>query len=559
MVTNVCASQDYGPMMIIGRYSDAEVFSDGETTKLKIGKNPMNLIDTGDNKVLICAGDYSYPKAVDSFKVKEKASLSVYDPDSKAFNTKYTFDGAIAGYCINETKSVIWLFTKKGTYDGVELQAMLYRIDLKTFEKVELVLDDDLSKVTLSGDEKWLALASPGLPDADFSTIYLLDPSTLNLYKKYDVDKNPAFVTFNDNNSSILIACEGNSAKAAGIWLIDLANQKVLLNKPLGTAARGFITAEDNSRYYGVTNAGDPGKYMLTAFDATGVLFKTGLDFIPQGIQKRPDSDQLFLLDKENKILVINDKTGEVIKEIFLKYALDSITFIQGDSTAYIYSAAESADSYLLGIDLDRLELKAAIKIGGSFKSFGASFKEAWSWDNVGTSEFQLLNELKQADFIMTNEVMNNMYNQLKGLKDIIAHSSQNKIYMLNKNTDAVSVYDVAQQKIIKKITGLAGAEYFLLSKNQKYLIVITMTKVILVNTSTYKIDFQEVVNGTKFLGMEGGRIARTITPSFNPDGSLLFVGNSFLKFIVIDLNTAKKIDAIPSKILDLDPYFYWM
>lgn len=244
-----------------------------------------------------------------------------------------------------------------------------------------------------------------------------------------------------------------------------------------------------------------------------------------------------------------------MIKEISLKYALSPITFIHDNFMAYIYSVSQSADSYLLSIDLNKLEFKDAVKIGGPMKSFGALWHETWTYGWSESTMQQILN----------SDMIEAKYNLLKDLSDIITQPSKNTIYILNKNTDAISVYDIAQQKIIKKITGLTGAEYFILSKNQKYLIVITMTEIMLVNTDTDKVDYRDVVNGTKILGMQGGRIARTINPSFNPDGNLLFVEKlksalsfSFI-FSVIDLNTGKKVDEIPAKTWDLDPYFYWI
>jgi DNA-binding beta-propeller fold protein YncE len=549
------------PIFLLGQNEKAEVvLPSGQVIPLELGKNPLQVLtNKKGQKLILCGGEEKK-----SGEIKQGAFLGLIAQDLKTYEKIIQCDSALTAYTINNDGSTIWLATQGGISKNEIINPKIYQISLESLIITEVVLDSIPCEIALSSDSKWLAVATLGKAETSILTLFETEP--LKLAATFDIVKNPGLLSFNDDNTALVVAGYGSpdivevvvdnngekeeksfiiptehnmklkTPTPAGVNIIDLIS---LQSKQveLGMVNQGLVAGADTT-IYGFINGESNGS--VIAASPVGLLWEKKCDFVPRFIQERPGTSQIFIIGGK-KISIIDKQNGNPVKDITTDSDLIPFAFLNNSVYAYSYNMNKQKLSIM---NLDNFEVGKSLAVGSKGL---AAFKTVVMIASVAQYGNSLQPQYVNGVRIPAN--VSRIYWSHAPQGNMVAVLGQKKLYMLNSFLAEIYSYDINKGIVAKKL-GYLGEKtlYLQMAPNGKYVILVSGDKWKLVNTVTDKADLTFDPVGLK-VSFAFQSVAAP-TPYFSPDGEKMYIASGS-KITVIDLRNGAKLAAFDSKTKD--------
>ena len=469
-------------------------------------------------------------------------------PDLKSYTKTVKYDSSLTTYEVDSAANTIWLTTRGGNLNKEVVAPKLYRVSLDGLTNTEVVLDSIPVTIGLSGDGKWLAVGCLGSLVKNTSVLTLFEAETLKQVAAFEVAKNPGVVSFNNDNTRLVVTSYGSQEgykvptsyyikmeqpTPAGACVINL---ETLQSKSiaLGAVAQEIIVAENASAF---SVAKDETGGTVKSVGPAGLLWEKKSEFLPEYIQERPGTDQVFIIGGKS-VSIIERQSGSVVREIKAENDLKPFLFLENSALAYTYNASKRKLSIL---DLEKLEIKKTLTAGSTLMTMLKVLDTVTSVINYhNTLQPQFLNGVH----IPHRVSKENWPHSPSG--PMVACPEQNRLFLLNSNLGEINVYDMQKGIMEKRIKGVGEHSLSLqMSPNRKFLILISADGWRLINPSTNKtvLKFNPAGISISFVG----QAITQPTPRFSLDGSKMYIADGS-KVTIIDLVKGKKLPAISTQ-----------
>lgn len=544
-------TSDEQPMFLLGQNEKAEVIIAGKTTVLELGKNPIQLITSGEGRRLIlCAGETSK-----SGDIQQGASLRLLSSDLKSYEKIIHCDSSLTAYTFDKDLTTIWLAVRGGVFKKEKVTPKVYRVNLSSLEATEIELESVPCDIALSGDGKWVAVTELGGAETPNSVLTIYEADSMALAGSFDIAKNPGFLMFDNDNDSLVVAGYGykyqenfkipteyfmrlDQPVPAGADVIDLLSfqsQKI----DLGIANKEFIVG-DNATIYAIVS--EETKGIVRAVGPSGLLWEQNCDFVPKFIQERPGTEQVWIIGGKN-INIVDKTTGTVLKSISAPNDVKPFLFLENSVYAYGYNMNNRKLNIM---NLDNLTIEKTLAAG----STGFAVLKTAAFVASAISYYDSL-QPRYVNGVQMPRNVQPVYWVSSPRGNIVPCPEKNKLYMLNSFLAQIYTYDLKKDEVDKKLGNFGqNSMYLQMAPNRKYVILVSGDgwKLISVETDKSVLHFNPL--GDLVFGA-----TEASTPYFNPDGKRMYIPYKS-KITVIDLENAKKLANLKSE--TKDAMIYW-
>lgn len=535
------------PFFLLGENEKAEIVgSYGKAVVLDLGLNPMEVITNKDGrKFFLCAGESNKTGGI-----IQGASVRLVSDDLVSYERVFALDSKLTAYLINKDATVLWMTTRGGVTNDVVVAPKLIRLDLISFAITESNLDSIPCEIAYSESSERLAVACLGEADQEESVVSIYETKDMKLLKTFGMPKNPGYLTFDADGTSLLAAGYGyrsdfsvpteyfvklKTPVSAGIAVINLITQKIDIID-LGPINQEFIIGR-NTSIYGIVKNDKSG--IVKAVGPNGLLWENNCDFNPEYVQERPDENQTFIMG-EKKLRILQKDNGQTVKDLTLENDLKPFLFIGDSPFAYAYNTNVQRLNIL---NLQQLEMEKTLKAGSSFKA-------AMKVVAIGLSFVAYADSL-QPHYVGNVRVYHHssLYVPNAPRGSIVGYPEENKLFMLSAFLSEIYTYDMQKDVVEKKLSYLGEKTLYLqMAPNRKYIVLVSGDNWQLIDPKTAK-------SVLKFnpCGMTVRLVFQGITapmPFYSPDGARMYIPKG-TKVTVIDMENGKKLNDFKTEAKD--------